>query len=218
MVPRFVDYLFIGVRVNLINTGCCSGIPALIDMKKNVTRLLASMFFVVGTLALSGCQKEVDLSGYALNGHTHQVIQTKVKIINATFNASGRQVAEAQSNELLGLLTRDDAVLVYMNTGQNASGSTWYWTQLPFTDNESHGASWSFQIGDSGILYIKAACTEDYHWNNNFTKTFKVIVIPNAVYTEMKAKGVNHNNYNEVAAAYNLTEDADIAQMVIMAD
>lgn len=168
---------------------------------------------LVGAFILAGCSK--DENDYALANHTHtgRVPQTFVYYLNGiTLQADGTNIASATTYELNGEISKNDAVLIYECTGTNQNQTVAYWTMLPYS---VIGGFFTYQIGDTGILYLdgvknSGTWTSDYQMG-----TLKVIVISHYVDITMKSKGININNYEEVAKYCNLPADEDITTLKV---
>ena len=149
-------------------------------MKRNFIILIGA---IVMLFAASSCEKTVEQSN---------VWEITVGL---TPNTDG-SLAVGTYNDLIGKFQSTDAVLVYANIEDDT------WMAMPgFSyDGEYHYYEFS---DDGGFLFI-ATPSSGYIWTGNFTMDYRIIRIPHYAYTEKKAEGVDHNNYNEVMKAYDL--------------
>lgn len=121
-----------------------------------------------------------------------------VYYFNITFPTDSANYVTATYNGLVGQIDTNDVVLVYANT--NLGG----WTQLPWV---FAGGVLQFYRADSGVL--------TFSWGNvlniasaqgGFTASFKALVVPETVYNNMVAMGVDHSSYSDVVRVYGLEQ------------
>lgn len=147
-------------------------------MKRNFIILIGA---IVMLFTASSCEKTVEQS---------KVYEISVEMIT---NADG-SVASAVYKELAGEIKSTDAVLAYVLLDDA-------WQPMPaFYDGESY----IYAFDDDGYFRFDAFPTNGYVWTGNFKQDYRIIRIPHYAYTEKKAEGVDHNNYNEVMKAYDL--------------
>lgn len=158
------------------------------------------MLIAAGILMLAACTKEQDLSGYMTheefeewrNGQSTQL--TTTRSFNISFPAiSDGWTAQTEYSGLQSTLKQSDILLVFFNTGLG-------WIQVPFS---AGSISYLFGRENSGKLIFQAnhVLKGDYEaesWGA------KAIIIPSTIYYSKCAKGVNHENYEEVVAAYGI--------------
>lgn len=151
-------------------------------MKRNFIILIG---VIVILFAVSSCEKTVEQS---------DVYEITVELKS---NADGT-LAVATYNDLAGKFKSTDAVLVYAYVDDDA------WMAMPGIsyDGEYH----YYEFNDDGGFLFMATPSSGYVWTGNFTMDYRIVRIPNIVFTEKKAEGVDHNNYSEVMKAYNLYE------------
>ena len=136
------------------------------------------------------------------SGCTKVVTQSSVHEISITFdNAAGNQMASKGYAELENYFHPSDAVLVYMYVG-SASGEE-MWMPLPMVNGNE---LYEYAYTDNGIFAFTADAGEGYTWVNNFSKTYRIILVPRTAIVSKSAVEVDRNDYNSVMKAYNLYE------------
>ena len=150
-------------------------------MKKKFIILISA---IVMLFAVSSCEKTVEQS---------DVFEISVEMIT---NADGSE-ADGVYKGLAGMFQSTDAVLVYAEVEDGV------WLALPGIYD---GAQYSYIFDDNGNFIFGALPKNGYVWTGNFTMYYRIIRIPHFAFTEKKAEGVNHEDYNEVMKAYNLYE------------
>lgn len=150
------------------------------EMKKNFIVLMSA---IVMLFAASSCEKTVEQSS---------IYEISVEMIT---NADG-SVASAIYKELAGKIGDTDAVLAYVLLDDA-------WQPMPAF---YQGESYIYTFDDDGYFRFDAFPNSGYVWAGNFEQDYRIIRIPHYAFTEKKAEGVDHDNYNEVMRAYNLYE------------
>lgn len=164
-------------------------------MKHTFFMLLA--LTAASSLVLTSCSKDIE-TDYAAADHTHLVDQVKSYYRVVTFDAANQQVAAATTD--VDFLN-NDVVLVYMEA------ETGIYVPLPYTDiSVAEGALFQYACSNGRIAFM-ADCGSGYNWTGNFSKEFHILVIPQTIYTDCCARGVDHTDWQSVRQAYALTAD-----------
>ncbi|MBQ9474613.1 MAG: hypothetical protein IJU81_09440 [Bacteroidales bacterium] len=167
---------------------------------KKVLCSFVGIFFMLSLLSLSlaSCQDDIEIPLAKSYSYT------------ITYQGAGQRIATCNAVSIPSEET-SGVVLVYSQVGAN-NGQI-FWCQQPYTDDHTQ---YYYLIGNRGLLIFVADAGEGWQWNANPTATVKIIVIPEQVYIEMKKKGVNHSNFNEVRDAYNLPQDMETDNAIQM--
>lgn len=180
-------------------------------MKKNLLVIFA------GVLILAACGKDQDLSGYLTredfenwqNEHGQDQGQSAdtidlvtVKTFNVAFPAANdvNEVTTTYSG-LQGILKQDDVLLVYFNMSSYGMNG---WMQLPFEFGNISMVYWRDSNGK--LTFRKGRGLHVAFTDPAETLPAKAVIIPATVYSSKCAAGVNHDDYEEVIAAYGLSE------------
>lgn len=150
-------------------------------MKKSFIILIGA---IVMLFAVSSCQKTVEQS---------DVWEISVEMIR---NADGSGAAGIYK-DLAGKFQSTDAVLVYAEVEEGV------WLALPGIYG---GVQYSYVFDDNGNFLFAALPKTGNVWTSNFKMNYRIVRIPHFAFTEKRAEGVNHEDYNEVMKAYNLYE------------
>lgn len=168
-------------------------------MKKTTNLLL--MAFTVIAIAFTSCKKEPGPKGDtgATGPQGPAGPSAKTYTFNGVFGPSTQYISYSG---LVGDFNTDDMVLTYI---LNATyGGDDYYIQLPYVANGL--ANVYAEVNENnGHLYVntdKANGTSGSPWSSVVTFKFKAVLIRSS----QIIKGVDYNNYLEVAKAYNIKD------------
>ena len=134
--------------------------------------------------AASSCEKAVE--------------QSDVYEIQVTMTPKNNSLAVGEYEGLCNSFSDTDALLIYVSTGEES------WMPLPavYSDEE-----YTYELyNDGGIVFYDEIIYGNMVFTGSFENSYRIIRIPHFAFTEKKAEGVDHSNYNEVMRAYNLYE------------
>jgi len=170
-------------------------------------RLFIFILLIIGVTMFS-CEKdyvtrdEFNNLQEQVDGKTNTNI--RVKYFNITFSGGNSSEVYYSGIHDEFYITEDVVVLIYIYTGANSANTVYYWSPLPYS--LEHGGFYSYEIGSTGLLYIKRSAGEGYTFDPG-TISFKALIIDKIVYLNNMKKGVNHSDYEQVKKAYGLQDD-----------
>lgn len=150
-------------------------------MKRNFIVLIGA---IVMLFAASSCEKTVE--------------QSDVYEVQVTMTLLNESLASGEFDGLSNTFSDTDAILVYVSTGDES------WMPLPTVDGDEE---YTYELYNDGVLvFYDEIIYGNLVFTGTFENSYRIIRIPHYAFTEKKAEGVDHNNYNEVMRAYNLYE------------
>lgn len=124
------------------------------------------------------------------------VKQSDVYEVQVAMTPLNGTLAVGEFDDLSNSFYDTDAILVYVSTGDES------WMPLPTVDGDEE---YTYELYNDGVLvFYDEIIYGNLVFTGTFENSYRIIRIPHYAYTQKKAEGVDHNNYNEVMKAYDL--------------